>query len=116
MGSEFVVLVIAFLLQKWFYRLMEPSKAKLICIDDSVEFAEDQEDSYIQKFKSGKVLRKMRGEDVALTGLFSEELIPLYSHFYLVELDDKNMVIPYEWILSIDLVELPEMEESSQVD
>jgi hypothetical protein len=95
---------------------MEPSKSKLIRVGDSVEFAEDQEDSYIQKFNSAKILQKMRGEDVLKTGLFSEELIPLYSHFYLVELDDKNAVIPYEWILSIDLVELPTIEESSEID
>ncbi|MGB5966108.1 MAG: hypothetical protein WBF77_07710 [Sulfurimonadaceae bacterium] len=102
-GSEFIVLAIAFLVQKRFYRFMEPSKSKLIRVGDRVEFAEDQEEGYIQKFKSAKVLRKMRGEDVAMTGLFSEELIPYYSHFYLIEMDDKNAVIPYEWILSIDL-------------
>lgn len=115
-GSEFVVLAAAFWLQKRFYRLMEPLKSKLIRVGDSVEFAEDQEDSYIQKFESGKILRKMCGEDVALTGLFSKELIPFYSHFYLVELDDKNAIIPYEWILSIDLVELPEIEGVSETD
>ena len=115
-GSEFILLAAAFLVQKRFYRLMEPLKANLIRVGDSVEFAEDQEDSYIQKFNSAKILRKMRGEDVLKTGLFSEELIPLYSHFYLVELDDKNAVIPYEWILSIDLVELPTVEESSEID
>ena len=115
-GSEFLLLAAAYLLQKRFYRLMGPLKAKLIRVGDSVEFAEDQEDSYIQKFNSAKILRKMRGEDVLKTGLFSEELIPLYSHFYLVELDDKNAVIPYEWILSIDLVELPTVEDSSEID
>ena len=115
-GSEFLILAAAYLLQRRFYRLMEPSKSKLIRIGDSVEFAEDQQESYIQKFESGKILRKMRGEDVALTGLFSEELIPFYSHFYLVELDDKNVIVPYEWILSIDLVELPEIEGVSETD
>ncbi len=102
-GSGLVVIGAAFFLQKRFYRFMEPAKARLIHIGDRVEFAEDQENSYIQVFKSAKVLRKMRGEDVAMTGLFSEELIPLFSHFYLVEMDDENTVIPYEWILSIDL-------------
>jgi len=115
-GSEFIVIAIAFLIQKRFYRWVEPLKSKLICIGDNVEFAEDQEDSYIQKFESGKILRKMCGEDVVKTGLFSEELISLYSHFYLVELDDKNAVIPYEWILSIDLIELPTVEDSSEID
>ncbi len=51
---------------------------------------------------------RMRGEDVAITGLFSEDLIPFYSHFYLVEMDDKNAIIPYEWILSIDLEDVLE--------
>ncbi len=115
-GSEFIVLAAAFLLQKRFYRLMEPSKSKLIHVGDSVEYAEDQQESYIQKFKSGKILRKMRGEDVVQTGLFSEDLIPLYSHFYLIEMEDKNAIIPYEWILSIDLVELPSVEGSSESD
>ncbi len=115
-GSEFIVLAAAFLLQKRFYRLMEPSKSKLIRIGDSVEFAEDQQESYIQKFESGKIVRKMRGVDVAKTGLFSEEMIPLYSHFYLVELEAKNVIGPYEWILSIDLIELPSIEGSSESD
>jgi len=115
-GSEFIVLAAAFLVQKQFYRLMEPSKSKLIRVGDSVEFADDQQESYIQKFESGKILRKMRGEDVALTGLFSEELIPFYSHFYLVEMDDKNAIVPYEWILSIDLVELPTIDGGSEND
>ncbi len=110
-GSEFVVLVIAFFLQKHVYRLLDPLKSKLISVGDRVEFAEDQENSYIQKFNNAKVLRKMRGEDVAKTGLFSEELIPFYSHFYLVELDDKNAIIPYEWILSIDLEDVIEDEK-----
>jgi len=107
-GSEFIALGIAFFLQKHVYRLLDPFKARLINIGDRVEFAEDQENSYIQKFNNAKVLRKMRGEDVAKTGLFAEELIPFYSHFYLVELDDKNVIIPYEWILSIDLDEVIE--------
>lgn len=107
-GSGFIVLAVAFLLQKRFYGFMASSKSKLIRIGDRVEFAEDQEESYIQKFKSAKVLRKMRNEDVAKTGLFSEELIPFYSHFYLVEMEDKNAVIPYEWILSIDLEDVLE--------
>jgi len=115
-GSEFIVLAAAFLLQKRFYRLAEPLKAKLIRVGDNVEFADDQVDSYIQKFESGKILQKMRGEDVVKTGLFSEELIPFYSHFYLVELEDKNAIIPYEWVLSIDLLELPGMEECSTGD
>lgn len=112
-GSEFVVLGIAFFLQKHVYRFLAPLKSKLIYVGDRVEFAEDQENSYIQKFKSAKVLRKMRGEDVARTGLFSEELIPLYSHFYLVELEDKNAIIPYEWILSIDLEDVIEDQKFS---
>ena len=107
-GSEFIVLAAAFLLQKQFYRLMEPSKSKLIRVGDSVELADDQQESYIQKFDSGKILRKMRGEDVLKTGLFSEEMIPLYSHFYLVEMDDKNAIIPYEWVLSIDFEDVLE--------
>jgi len=109
-GSEFIVLALAFLAQKHFYRYMEPLKAKLIRIGDDVEFAEDEENSYIQKFQSGKVLQKMRGEDVLKTGLFSEELIPLYSHFYLVKLEDKNVIVPYEWVLSIDLPDVLEEE------
>ena len=111
-GSEFVVLAAAFLVQKMFYRLMEPSKSKLIRTGDRVEFAEDEEESYIQKFETGKILRKMRGEDVLKTGLFSEEMIPLYSHFYLVEMDDKNAIIPYEWVLSIDFEDVMEDEGS----
>ena len=106
------MLAAAFLVQKMFYRLMEPSKSKLIRTGDRVEFAEDEEESYIQKFKTGKILRKMRGEDVLKTGLFSEEMIPLYSHFYLVEMDDKNAIIPYEWVLSIDFEDVMEDEDS----
>lgn len=107
-GSEFIVLAAAYVVQKRFYKWMEPLKSTLIRIGDKVEFAEDQQNSYIQQFKSGKILRKMRGEDVAMTGLFSEELIPLYHHFYLVQMEEKNLIIPYEWILSIDMDDLLE--------
>ena len=107
-GVEFMVLGGAFFLQKRFYRYIEPLKAKLISIGDNVEFTEDEQESYVQKFYSGKVLRKMRGEDVVKTGLFSNELIPFYSHFYLLELKDKNVVVPYEWILSIDFEDVLE--------
>lgn len=105
-GSEFVVLGAAFFLQKQFYRSTAPLKSELIRSGDRIEFAQDQENSYIQKFQDGKVLRRMRGEDVVKTGLFEEELIPLYHHFYLVEMDDKNIVVPYEWVLSIDFEDL----------
>lgn len=102
-GAGLVVVGLAFFTQKYVYRYMERFKSVLIKIGDYVEFAEDQENSYIQKFKIAKVLRKMRGEDVAITGLFDEELIPMYRHFYLVEMNDKNIIIPYEWILSLDM-------------
>ena len=87
---------------------MEPFKALLIRKGDRVEFAKDQQEGYVQKFESAKVLRKMRGEDVALSGLFDKELIALYSHFYLMEQEDKNIVVPYEWILSLEIEELEE--------
>ena len=106
--SEVVFLVLGFLLQKIFYRYMEPLKAYLICKDDRIEFAQDEQEGYIQKFESAKILRKMRGEDVALSGLFDKELIGLYSHFYLVEQEEKNIVIPYEWILSLEIKEFVE--------
>jgi len=108
-GAGLVVVGLAFFIQKHVYRYMERFKSGLINIGDHVEFAEDTQNSYVQKFKTAKVLRKMRGEDVAITGLFEEELIPMYSHFYLVELDDKNAIIPYEWILSIDVEDLAEL-------
>jgi len=108
-GAGLVVVGLAFFTQKRIYRYMERFKSGLIKIGDRIEFAEDTQNSYVQKFKTAKVLRKMRGEDVAITGLFDEELIPMYSHFYLVELEDKNVIIPYEWILSIDVEDLEEL-------
>ena len=104
--SEVGVVMIGFLLQNKFYKLMEPMKAYLICKGDRVEFANDQQEGYVQKFESAKVLRKMRGEDVALSGLFEKELIDLYSHFYLMEQEEKNIVVPYEWILGLEIEEL----------
>ena len=107
-GSGLIVAAAAFVVQKRFYSFMAPFKSKFIRLGDRIEFAEDNGESTIQTFKSAKVLRRMRGEDVAKTGLFSEELMPFYSRFYLVELENKNAIIPYEWILSIDPEDLPE--------
>jgi len=109
-GAGLVVVGLAFFTQKYIYRYMERFKSSLIRIGDRVEFAEDTQNSYVQKFDTAKVLRKMRGEDVAITGLFDEKLIPMYTHFYLVALDDKNAIIPYEWILSLDVEELVDLE------
>lgn len=106
-GAGLVVVGLAFVMQKRLFRYMERFKSMLIRIGDTVEFAEDEADGYIQKFKTGKVLRKMSGEDVATTGLINKELIPMYTHFYLVEIDDKNIIIPYEWVLSLDFEEAP---------
>lgn len=107
-GGIFIAPVAAFVLQKRFYRLMGRSKSRLIRIGDSVEYAHAGDESCLQIFKSAKVLRKMRVEDAARTGLFPEEMLALYSHFYLVDMGKKNAVIPYEWILSIDPGELPD--------
>ena len=107
--SELAILLFGFLVQGKFYKMMEPLKALLIRKGDRVEFAQDQQEGYVQKFESAKVLRKMRGEDVALSGLFDKALITLYSHFYLMEQEDKNIVVPYEWILAIEIEELEEV-------
>ena len=104
--SEMAVVLLGLLAQKRFYKFMEPMKAYLIYQGDRVEFANDQQDGYVQKFESAKVLRKMRGEDVALSGLFEKELIDLYSHFYLMEQEEKNIIVPYEWILGLEIEEL----------
>ena len=101
-GVGLMVVGIAFFTQKLFYRYMERFRSSLIHLGDYVEFADDQQEGYIQKFEHGKVLRKMQGEDVLKTGLMDEEIIGLYHHFYLVEMVDKNVVIPFEWILSLD--------------
>ncbi len=106
-GSGFMMLAIAVAGQRSYLRWAQKRKSKLIHVGDRVEFAEEEEDGYIQKFGSGRILRQMRGEDVAISGFFSNELIALYSHFYLVEMEEKNTIIPYEWILSIEPDALP---------
>jgi len=105
-GLGVVIVILAFAFQKKFYRFMETKKARLLRKGDRVEFAEGEEESYVQKFNRGKILERMRGEDVLLTTLFDAELVPFYSHFYLIEMEEKNTIIPYEWILSIDPTEL----------
>lgn len=106
-GSGFMVLAIAVTLYRQYAQFMEKFKPRLIRIGDRVEFAQEEEGGYIQKFGSARVLRRMRGEDVAISGFFSDELLPLYSHFFLVEMADQNTIIPYEWVLSIEVEELP---------
>ncbi len=105
-GLGLLIVILAFAFQKKFYHYMESKKAALLRKGDRVEFAEGEEEGYVQKFNSGKILERMRGEDVLLTTLFDGELVPFYSHFYLIEMEDKNTIIPYEWILSIDTTEL----------
>jgi len=108
-GAGLLVVGLAFFTQKYVYRFMERFKSGFIKTGDYVEFVDDTENSYVQKFKTAKVLRKMRGVDVVITGLFDEALIPMYTHFYLVEMKDKNIIVPYEWVLSIDMEGLAEL-------
>jgi len=104
-GLGLLAVGIAFFLQRYVYRYMARYRPLLIKEGDLVEYAEDQQKGYIQKFNRGRVLRKMRSEDVAKSGGFPQEMIPLYSHFYIVSLEEKNVIIPFEWLLSLDFEE-----------
>ena len=109
-GSEVGVIVFALVFQKYVYVSMKKVKSKLIMRGDIVEFASDQDEGYVQHFKNAIVLRKMYAKDVKTTRLFSEALLPLYSHFYLVKLEDENAIIPYEWIVGLEIESLLEVD------
>jgi hypothetical protein len=92
----------ALLLYRPVWKMVHEGKYRLIRRGDTVEFTEPSESLTDQKFETAKVLRFMTVENVAASEAFSPEYLELYSHFYLVESGDKNRVIPYEWIITIE--------------
>jgi hypothetical protein len=83
--------------------LMLKYRYRLIRRGDRVEYALPDADALAEQFATASVLQYLRREDVAHTSLFDPELLPFYSHYYLVKTGKKNSVIPYEWIVSIEL-------------
>jgi hypothetical protein len=98
-----VVLLFGALLFRRAKALMLTYRYRLIRRGDRVEYALPEADALAEQFATAKVLQYLRREDVSKTSLFDPELLPFYSHFYLVKTGKKNGIIPFEWIVSIEL-------------
>ena len=72
---------------------------------DRIEYALPDQGEMMQQFKTARLLRQMHVEDVAKRSLFDAEHLGFYTRFYLIDTGRKNIVIPYEWIMGIELEE-----------
>lgn len=80
-------------------------KYLLICKGDYVEYAPLDTSETLETaalFKTVKVLRYLKQDEVKVSGGFEREYLEFYEHFYLCEDKNKNIFIPYEWILRIE--------------
>lgn len=96
-----------------FRRAIVFKKHILLREGDYIEYAIVTDEELVQRFKIGRLLRELSAETVVRQGLFDESDLGLYSQFYLVDDKSSNIVIPYEWVLGIELG-LDEIEREEQ--
>lgn len=103
-GSAMVLLIVAVALYFPFARWAYAQRFRLIRPADRVEFAElgSVDATPLQGFAAGIVLQKLCRDDVARTGV---ELAGQSLWYYLVRTADKTAIVPFDWIISIELDE-----------
>lgn len=100
------VIVFGFLAASWFRKSMQSLKPRLLRSGDRIEYVfPDAELS--EQFRQAVMISPMPKEEVARRSLFDAGQIDEYSRFYLISAGKKNRVIPYEWIMGIEIGELP---------
>lgn len=98
-------MVIALIGYRFFYTKTLVLKQYLIALGDYVEYTPIDTSSSLDSdtlFKTCKILRRLKKEEVQLSGGFEKAYIEYYDTFFLCEEGNKNIFIPYEWILRIE--------------
>jgi len=100
-----VVIVVSFGVYRLYFNFMMLQKYHLIFKGDCVEYTPLNDDETIVQsklFKTTKVSRLMKQDEVKLSGGFESEYLEYYELFYLCEDKNKKLFIPFEWIIRIE--------------
>ena len=76
---------------------------RLIRAQDRIEFATPQTE---MAFEHGNVVIRLTQDEVRRSGGFDPLLVDDFTHFCLVEQDGATSIIPFEWIIGIELEDL----------
>jgi hypothetical protein len=90
----------------WYRGWVQQFKPLLIKTGDLVEYAEPSA-SFDAAFSRGVVMSTIPHDEVLRRKLFDAEQVMEYERFYLVSTGKKSKAIPYEWIMQIEVEELP---------
>jgi len=93
--------VLFFPLREWGRR----NRYRLIRTADRVEYADTDrfEESRIQRFASGVVLRRLGLGEMKMTGQYDPELMEGERWFFVVSSPGATRVVPFGWIVGIDI-------------
>lgn len=100
-----ILLLLAFFAYRNYVLIMLKQKYRLIRIGDYVEYSplDTNEDPLKSDlYERAKIVRPMQQDEVALSGGFTKKYLEYYEQYYLCEYKEKNIFIPFEWILSIE--------------
>lgn len=103
-GLGALVLVAAIAAFVPFRRWVHHRIYKLIRPADQIEFVDtNKSDDWKQAFDVGIVVTYMHREHVRQSGGFDKMLLEDFEHYFLIEKQKKNLIVPLEWILGIEL-------------
>ena len=106
-GRVAAFLLIAGLLGYFWYRgWVQQFKPLLIKAGDLVEYAVPSA-SFDEAFSRGVVMSAIPHDEVLRRKLFDAEQVMEYECFFLVSTGKKSKAVPYEWIMQIEVEELP---------
>ena len=100
------MVVLGVFMSALFQKAMQPLKSALLRCGDRVEYVTP--DAELQEqFKQAVMIGPIAKEEVARRSLFKPEQIGEYEKFYLITAGKKSVAVPYEWIMGIEIGELP---------
>ncbi len=100
------VVLIGFLSSSFIQKMMQSLKPLLLKSGDRVEYVKP--DAELQEqFQQAGLISVIPKKEVLKRKLFDSEQIDEYDRFYLLAGKKKTFVIPYEWIIGIEISELP---------
>ncbi|MEA3373357.1 MAG: hypothetical protein U9Q62_06660 [Campylobacterota bacterium] len=100
------VVVFGFLASSSAQKAMHSLKPVLLRSGDRIEYV--LPDAELQEqFQQAVLISAIAKEEVAKRGLFDTEQIDEYLRFYLISSGKRTMAIPYEWIMGIEINDLP---------
>jgi hypothetical protein len=83
------------------------NKYRLVRKGDLVEYMLPQGSSLLQEFKYAKVRHRLNREELTATKLFDKDEAEPYEQFFLIDTGEKNIAIPFEWIMGIEFENSP---------